>query len=283
MKRIPYLFLLNIVVIALSQTASAQFYYQDIITHQQNLQQYQLQKNNRVQAISITSFEHNGEISEGFRFNQQYNASWSQLKTVAELSNAGRNVVVNYYNSQGLLYRTTDSSNGTYSVYEYIYDSLTRLIQIQNNTLAIAGKNKSAETHNWYYDQQGIPAKMERIRDKSDTMIFILIKDSAGNIIEEQGFHKGEAGEKTFYYYDNVNRLTDIARYNNRAGKLLPDYMFDYDQSGRISQMVSTQQGSNATTWEYVYNEQGLKTTESCYLAQKKLAGRMAYQYTFKK
>jgi hypothetical protein len=242
-----------------------------------------LQKNNRVQAITINSFENNGEVSEGFRFNQQYNSSWSQLKTVAELSNSGRNVVVNYYNSQGLLYRTTDSSNGTYSVYEYIYDSLTRLIQIQNNTLAIAGKNKSAETHNWYYDQQGIPAKMERIRDKSDTMIFILTKDSAGNIIEEQGFHKGVAGEKTFYYYDSESRLTDIARYNNRAGKLLPDYMFDYDQSGRISQMVSTQQGSNATTWEYQYNEQGLKTTETCYLAQKKLAGRMAYQYTFKK
>ena len=201
MKKNSYLLLLNFVVIALSQTTSAQFYYQDIITHQKNLQQYQLQKNNRVQAITISSFENNGEVSADFRFNQQYNASWSQLKTVAELSNSGRNVVVNYYNSQGLLYRTTDSSNGTYSVYEYIYDSLTRLIQIQNNTLAIAGKNKSAETHTWYYDQQGIPAKMERIRDRSDTMIFIFTKDNAGNIIEEQGFHKGVAEEKTFYYY----------------------------------------------------------------------------------
>jgi hypothetical protein len=283
MKRIPYLLLLNFVVISLSQNTAAQFYYQDIITHQKNLQQYQLQKNNRVQAISISSYEQNGEVSADFRFNQQYNASWSQLKTVAELTNTGRNVVVNYYNSQGLLYRTTDSSNGTYSVYEYIYDSLARLIQIQNNTLSIAGKNKSAETHNWYYDQNGIPEKMERIRDKSDTMIFILTKDSAGNIIEEQGFYKGAAGEKTYYYYDSANRLTDIARYNNRAGKLLPDYMFDYDQSGRIRQMVSTQQGSNATIWEYQYDEQGLKTTETCYLEQKKLAGRMAYQYTFKK
>jgi hypothetical protein len=283
MKKISHLLLLNLVVIAFSHSTSAQFYYQDIITHQRNLQQYQLQKNNRVQAITISSIENNGEISEGFRFNQQYNASWSQLKTVAELVNSGRNVVVNYYNSQGLLYRTTDSSNGTYSVYEYTYDSLTRLIQIQNNTLAIEGKNKSSETHNWYYDQQGIAAKMERIRDKSDTMIFIFTKDSTGKIIEEQGFHKGVAGEKTFYYYDSENKLTDIARYNTRAGKILPDYMFDYDQAGRISQMVSTQQGSNATTWEYQYNEQGLKTSETCYLAQKKLAGRMAYQYTFKK
>lgn len=283
MKRTTFIFLLTIAGIAVCQSAPAQFFYQDIITHQGNLQQYQLQKNARVQAISITSFDENGEVSTDFRFNQQYNTSWSQLKTVAVLSNSGRNVVINYYNSQGLLYRTTDSSNGNYTVYEYIYDSLSRLTQINNNTLSITGKNKSAETHNWFYDQDGIAAKMERIRDRSDTIMYILAKDSAGNITEEQGYHKGVAGEKIFYYYDRSNRLTDIARYNNRAGKLLPDYMFDYDQAGRISKMVSTQQGSNATTWEYQYNEQGLKTSETCYLAQKKLAGRMAYQYTFKK
>jgi hypothetical protein len=266
------------------QISSAQFYYKDLIIHEGNLQQYQLHKKNRVQAINITSYESTGEKSGGFSFLQQYNASWSQLKTIAEVENSGRNVVIHFYNSQGLLYRTTDSSNGTYSVYEYGYDSLLRLVQIQNYTLSIGDKNKSAETHNWYYDDQGKPEKMVRIRDKSDTMIIKLKKDSLGNIIEEQGFHKNIPGEKTYYYYDTENQLTDIVRYNNRSAKLVPDYMFDYDELGRLTQMVIIPEGGGqSSTWIYKYNEQGLKEEESCYVAQKKLAGRMAYQYVLKK
>jgi hypothetical protein len=105
-----------------------------------------------------------------------------------------------------------------------------------------------------------------------------------GNIIEEQGFHKNIPGEKIYYYYDTENKLTDIVRYNNRSAKLVPDYMFDYDEQGRLAQMVIIPEGGGqSSTWIYKYNEQGLKAEESCYMAQKKLAGRMAYQYVLKK
>jgi hypothetical protein len=284
MKKISLTLTMFLSFLLAGQISSAQFYYKDLITQQGNLQQYLQHKKNRVQIINVTSFESNGEKSPGFTFLQQYNASWSQLKTIAEVENSGRNVVINFYNSQGLLYRTTDSSNGTYTVYEYGYDSLLRLVQIQNYTLSIGDKNKSAETHNWYYDDQGKPERMIRIRDKSDTMIIKLKKDSVGNIIEEQGFHKNIPGEKTYYYYDTENKLTDIVRYNNRSAKLVPDYMFDYDEQGRLAQMVIIPEGGGqSSTWIYKYNEQGLKAEESCYMAQKKLAGRMAYQYVLKK
>jgi len=284
MKRFFLILSLSIAFLLTNQRSRAQFYYKDLIIHQGNLQQYQLHKNKRVQSISINSFEDNGDKSKGFMFNQLYNASWSQLKTIAEIENSGRNVVINFYNSQGLLYRTTDSSNGNYTVYEYGYDSLSRLVQIQNYTLAIGDKNRSSEIHNWFYDLQGKPEKMERIRDKSDTMIYAFKKDSLGNIIEEQGFHKKVPGEKTYYYYDAGNKLTDIVRYNKRSSKLIPDYMFDYDEKGMLMQMVNIPEGGGQSiTWIYKYNEQGLKEEESCYLAQKKLAGRMAYQYVFKK
>ncbi|MGL6266819.1 MAG: hypothetical protein ACRC2O_02795 [Chitinophagaceae bacterium] len=118
MKRFSLILTLFMALLLARQKSSAQFYYKDLIIHQGNLQQYQLHKNNRVQSISINSFESSGEKSEGFKFNQQYNTSWSQLKTIAELESSGRNVVINSYNSQGLLYKTTDSSNGNYTVYE---------------------------------------------------------------------------------------------------------------------------------------------------------------------
>ncbi|MGL6266818.1 MAG: hypothetical protein ACRC2O_02790 [Chitinophagaceae bacterium] len=158
------------------------------------------------------------------------------------------------------------------------------MVQIRNYTLSVGYKNKSSEIHNWLYDPEGKPVKMERIRDKSDTITYLFKKDSLGNIIEEQGFHKKNPGEKTYYYYDTENKLTDIVRYNKRTAKLMPDYMFDYDELGRMRQMIIFQEGSRqSSTWIYGYNEQGLKVEESCYFAQKKLAGRMAYQYVFKK
>jgi len=279
----PLLVLFN-ACIFIGQSSEAQFYYKDIITHQGNLQEYQLRKNNRVQSIVISSFEGNGELSEGFHFQQQFNQSWTQLKAVVEMINSGRNVVINYYNSQGLLFRTTDSSNGNYTVYDYVYDSLLRLVQIQNNSLSIAEKNKSSEIHSWYYDLQGRPERMQRIRDRTDTMTIEFKKDSTGNIVEEQIWQKGIAGEKTFYYYDVQKRVTDIVRFSPRAGKLIPDYMFDYNENGQISQMVTVQQdGRNKTTWVYKYNDLGLKEEEACFLLQKKLAGRMTYQYIFRK
>ena len=102
MKRFSLILSLSIAFLLTNQQSSAQFYYKDLIIHQKNLQQYQLHKNNRIQSISINSFEDSGDKSEGFMFNQQYNASWSQLKTIAEVENSGRNVVINFYNSQGL-------------------------------------------------------------------------------------------------------------------------------------------------------------------------------------
>ena len=284
MKNTCFIYFLFSVYLLFSLKAESQFFYKDIITHQGNLQQYQLQKNNRVQTIHVTSFENTNNPSEGFYFQQQFNNSWSQLKTIAGTANSGRNVVINYYNSQGLLYRTTDSSNGMYSVYEYLYDSLSRLVQIQNNAMAIGERNKSVEIHNWIYDAKGTPVKMERIREKSDTMLILFKQDSVGNIIEEQRFTKGIAGEKTYYYYDDQKRLTDIVRFSERAGKLIPDFMFDYNEQGQIIQMTTVQpDGRDKITWTYTYTEPGLKESETCFLAQKKLAGRMAYQYVFKK
>jgi hypothetical protein len=48
--------------------------------------------------------------------------------------------------------------------------------------------------------------------------------------------------------------------------------------------MITMDPGSmERGTWIYLYNDKGLTTEEKFYNAQNKLAGRMAYQYTFRK
>jgi hypothetical protein len=60
----------------------------------------------------------------------------------------------------------------------------------------------------------------------------------------------------------------------------MPDYIFEYDTAGKISRMITVQPGDNDyLTWLYTYNEKGLKTEERCYSKQKRLLGRIAYEY----
>jgi hypothetical protein len=263
--------------------ACAQLYYQDLLTHRINLSQHKVYKNNKVQHIRVTSFEANGEQAGDFRIERQYNVTWSQLKTVTEAPLSGRSVMVNFYNNNGQLYRTTDSSDASFTTYDYRYDSLLRLSEIVSQSNALGEKQKTTEVHRWHYDRKGTPEFMEKIKDGQDTTLYRFQSDSSGNVIEEQDFRGSLAGPKIYYYYDATNRITDIVKFNERVKKLLPDYLFSYDATGQLTEMVSVQDGgSDYLTWKYFYDEKGLKKSESCYNKQKQLVGKLEYTYDFK-
>jgi antitoxin component YwqK of YwqJK toxin-antitoxin module len=125
---------------------------------------------------------------------------------------------------------------------------------------------------------------MVRVKGISDSSVIRFETDQAGRVLEEYPLVNGKPGDKTYYYYDSLGRMTDIVRFNEKAGRLIPDYMFDYYDNGAIKQMVTLEAGTLAQgTWIYLYDDKGLTTEEKFYNAQKKLAGRMAYQYQFRK
>jgi YD repeat-containing protein len=282
-KNIPF-FLLSTVAFLTAAGVKGQYYYKDIVSHAQNQAKFSRFKKWKVSSVSVTSYEAAGEPSEGFRFNQQINNGYTQAKTVMEMPFSGRMSLTNFYNAQGQLYRTTDSGYQTYTVYEYGYDSLQRLTTIIQQAQAIGDKTRTTETHRWTYDLNGVLQKMVRIKGTTDSSTIQLVTDAEGKVLEEFTVADGKPGEKTYYYYDEKGRLTDIVRYNERAGKLLPDMMFDYYDNGLPRQMVSREPGSFVqSTWIYLYDEKELVTEEKFYNAQKKLAGRMAYQYQFRK
>jgi YD repeat-containing protein len=85
-----------------------------------------------------------------------------------------------------------------------------------------------------------------------------------------------------YYYYNDKNQMTDIVRYNDRAQRLLPDYMFEYSPAGQVIQKI-TVPGNNSEylIWRYQYDARGLKIKEACFDKAKQLIGRIEYQYTF--
>jgi hypothetical protein len=239
----------------------------------------------RVTRVSVKSLEPTGEVTEGFFMEQVFNNGYTQLKTTTQLPGAKqRSVLVNYYNQQGYLYRTVDSSENAITSYEYSYNPDGKLASVINTSRSDADKMKTTESHLWFYNEKGIPEKMLRIRENADTMEIILVVNDKGKITEERSLRKGIAGDNIYYYYDEGGRLTDIVRYQDRLGKLIPDYTFDYDPEGRLSEMMVVQQsGKDYLVWKYNYNTNGLKKREACFTKQKKLAGAVEYSYEMKK
>lgn len=261
-----------------------QYYYQDIITNRNNHDQFQLLKKARVTRMTGKSLEGSGEPTEGFLMEQVFNSSYSQVKTATQLPGSPKTVLVNYYNGQGFLYRTVDSNDNSTSVYDYKYNDKGELAAIVNSARSSADKVKSSESHNWFYKDGGAPEKMLRIREGTDTMEVRFVSDEKGRVTEEHVYNRNVPGNKVYYYYDDAGRLTDIVRFQEKLGRLIPDYTFDYSEDGRLSEMMVVQQGGkDYLTWRYQYSEQGLKQKESCFTRQKRLAGSVEYSYEMKK
>jgi uncharacterized protein RhaS with RHS repeats len=155
-------------------------------------------------------------------------------------------------------------------------------MSIINTSIETDNHLKETEQHLWQYDAQGRPSGMLKIKNGSDTTFVRFTTDEKGNIAEEHSSRKNIQLPTVYYYYDAAHHLTDIVRYNLKAQKLLPDYIFEYDENNRLISMLIVPEGtSDYMKWLYGYNDKGLKIKEACFSKQKQLLGRIEYQYIF--
>ena len=118
------------------------------------------------------------------------------------------------------------------------------------------------------------------IKNNTDTAVIDFIKDEQGNIAEEHWKKKGRPTEKYFYYYNDEHQLTDIVHFSTKAQRLLPEYLFGYDDTGRLLQFTQVPQGSaDYLVWQYAYLPNGLKQKELCSNKQKQHLGSIEYSY----
>lgn len=255
----------------------SQHYYNDIITTQQTNRQYNLLKAGHIQQVSAKSYEGNGEPSENFVLEQTIGSNGAAITTTAEYPSTGKSVSLSLY-TNGKVAKTTDSTENIKSVTVYSYNG-DNLVSIDTHTEDGFMNNASHEIHQWIYENNQ-PVKMLLIKNNADTTIIDFIKDEQGNIAEEHWKKKERTIEKYFYYYNEQKHLTDIVRYNIKAQRLLPDYLFEYDAAGTLTQLTQVPQGSaDYLVWHYIYLANGLKQKELCYNKQKQLVGRIEYSY----
>ena len=267
-------------IIASTAGVNAQYFYKDIWTNQQLTKEFAILKNENIRTVSVKSFEDDGEPSEGFYCERKIDRNFTKSEMISRSYITQQSLLVSHYNENGWIIKTVDSTQTSLARSEYEYDNKGRVTKITTFTKANDEKGGISETHEYIYNAAGKPEKMIRRKNNADVSTVNFTIDDKGNVIEEQEIIRSVKGKKFLYYYDDKNRLTDVVHYNARAKRLLPDYMYEYNQLGQVKQMISTDDNiSNYFIWKYTYNDQRLRETEKCYSKERRLLGSIQYEY----
>ena len=272
--------LLLAAVLSITLSSSAQYYYKDIIGTKASSELIKNYQANKVNRVLLTSYDADNTKSEDFYVEQEYSPISLTLKTITRSDVTNETDLTSTVDASGNVVKTVDSSDAVLSTTVYNYNPAGLLISLVT-TSADTNTNNQSEQHIWQYVNNK-PVRMLRIKNGVDTTIVDFKLDEHGNVSEETETHKGIKSKPVYYYYDGNNRLTDIVRYNERAKRLLPEYMFEYSPSDQIIQQITVPANNfDYLIWRYQYDDKGLKTKEVIYNKQKQLTGKVEYQYSF--
>jgi hypothetical protein len=259
-------------------SASGQYFYKDLMSTIQQNKQFSILKNANLKLIKISSFDENGQPSEGFFCEKKINKNFTQSQMMSNSNITGQALLVTDYNTKGDVIKTTTTTPTTNNTVEFEYDNNGNISVIRTKTIADGDSSGITETHEYFYENN-LPVKMIRKKNNSVISTITFVADKSGNIIEEDP--TGKANDtKYFYYYDDNNRLTDVVHYNVIAKRLLPDYMFEYNNENLPKQMISVDEsGRNYFIWKYSYTDQKLPEIQKCFSKEKQLLGTIQFDY----
>jgi YD repeat-containing protein len=228
--------------------------------------------------VRVTSYDAENTRNEDFFVEQTFSKPHNLLRTITRSGLSAESVLTTYTDGQGNVLKTVDSSEAIISTTEYQYDGSGKLITVKSSSTDSARRINETEIHRWEYNN-GLPVRMLRVINNTDTTV-VDFKVEGGNVAEERSTRRGIKAEPVYYYYNASNRLTDIVRYNNKAKRLLPEYMFEYAPDGKVIQKITVPaNSSDYLIWRYQYNSNGLKIKEAIYDRHKTLNGKIEYQY----
>jgi hypothetical protein len=259
-------------------SVKAQYYYKDILSNKQLIAEMMQLKEQKIRTVNLKSFEDDGSPSDGFFCEKKISRNYSTVETLTKAYVAGASVFTSSFNQKGFLTQTVDSSDISSSTSVYAYDDNDKIKSIVS--IVRSGdddfKNEIREEHIYNYSDKGLPVKMTRVKNFKDSTAFVFSTDENNNISIEKNT---KTGDTYYYYYDDKNRITDVVRLNKFNQKMLPDYIFEYNNAGLITQMTTTEEGgSYYYIWKYTY-ENGLRTREKCFSKERRLMGTIEYEY----
>lgn len=270
---------LFLVLFLSASIAQAQYYYEDIVGTAELNGKMKTFVDNGVKSITATGFDNKGVKTSDYNEWQEIDAGNNVLKITTR---NGQQVTRQMYkfDTQFRVISVSDSSTDIKTTTTYSYAN-GHLISIKSTVDDSLQGLSQTEEHQWKYGTTGKPEKMWRIVNDTDSSDYRFSLDENGNVIDEKRYLRDVAIDSIFYYYDEDNRLTDVVRYDKKVKRLLPDFMFEYDDNDRVIQKISTLSAfpPDYLIWRYLFNEKGLKTKEALFNKNKELQGRIEYTY----
>ena len=259
-------------------STNAQYYYKDMVSNKQLLDEMARLKEQKLRSVSIKSFDDDGSLSDGFFCEKNISRNYGTVETLTKSNVTGATWFTSLFNKNGQLLKTTDSSQIAVSTVVYDYDEKNRIKSIRSGQRSSDDDftNEMMEEHIYQYTDGGTLQKMIRVKNYRDSSQILFSLDDKNNISIEKDT---KSGKSYYYYYDNKNRLTDVVHLNQFNEKMLPDYIFEYNGAGQVAQMTTTEEGgSYYYIWKYTY-ENELRTGERCFSKEKRLMGSIQYEY----
>ncbi|HMC99460.1 MAG TPA: hypothetical protein VKH37_04875, partial [Ferruginibacter sp.] len=151
-------------------TANAQYYYNDIVLNNRLQADMAVIKEQKIKEVKVTSLEKDGTESEGFTCHKKFNRDYTKSELFTETMDAYATIFISYFNTNGLLQHTIDSSEATSTNAEYSYDEKGRLYRIFTRTsFSDDDAHDVTEDHIYQYGQADIPTQLLVIRNGVDT------------------------------------------------------------------------------------------------------------------
>ncbi|SIN99984.1 RHS repeat domain-containing protein [Chitinophaga niabensis] len=259
-------------------SAQAQYYYQDVYITQQTAATMALFKSNKVSFQHVKTLDANQEEDRNFICIRGMNPTHRQMRTLTQSSVSGRSVVVSTFNNAGKLTKSVDSVENSISTMQYQYTQDGRLEEIQTGSRGREDKFTMTENRRYVYDTLGRLKAMILKKGGLDSTVVKFTTDAEGRVTEE-----AQPGRQRVYYnYDSKGRLTDVLRFHPTRKKMLPDYSFEYDANGKLTQMtVVNIQSGDYLIWKYSYDAKGLPQAEECSGKEKTTLGMVRYTYEY--
>lgn len=281
MKKLISKILFLAIALVASKTGTTQYYYKSIVQLKQTKQNFESLVKAKVKTVNVTAADAEDKVLENFKITQKISGQ-NQLITISSAQSSQETVTTTSFNAQFYPTRITDSSMFTLSTATYTYNSNGLLQELSSVSADPTDSNNYAfrERQVFTYNKNGLPQKMFRIKDGSDTVEVRFIIDSIENVPAiEEWWSKGLRIEAWYYIFDSNKNLTGILRKSKR-GQLLPDYLFEYNEDGTLSNYTTVTPGtSNYKIFYYKYNDLGLKDGELILNKQKQSEGSIDYEY----
>ena len=257
-----------------------QYYFNDLMANIQTHKQYKLLRALKVKKIIATVQESANSTPETL-LTEEVSTDGKRIIIYTSLQNGKTSRTTTQY-EMGKLKKSESNNKGVESTTLYSYNEAGLPTLIQSTTKDTFLSSLTGEAHQYYYKQDGSPDYAYIIRNQSDTVRVNFTTDNQKSVLEETWTRRNKEIEKYYYYYNDKQQLTDIVRFNSKSNKMLPDFVYTYNEAGNVIQMIQVpRSGNNYITWKYNYNEKGLKTSENCFNKEKQLVGTVGYSYEY--